>query len=60
MNNERVNGVRLDMNLAIDCLSFADDLAIFYVPWVAEKQINQLDTQEAKVGLQIFFEKLGF
>lgn len=67
MSNEGVeNQVRLayrniSINLTIDCLAFADDLAIFV--WfrdTAAEQINQLKAQAAKAVFLIKFEKTEF
>lgn len=58
------SGVRLgckSKNLSVDCLAFADDLAIFADSLdTAVKQINQLQSQAEKAGLQISFEKTEF
>lgn len=57
-------GVRLGckrQNLDVDCLAFADDLAIFSDSLnTAVEQVFQLKIQAAKAGLQISFEKTKF
>lgn len=65
MSNEGVqSGVRLghtNKKLVVDCLAFADDLAIFAdTVDTAKKQINQLQAQATKAGLHISFEKTQF
>lgn len=65
MNEENITGkIRLGYkknNLPIDCLAFADDLAIVAESMeMAKRQIELLKEQTDKAGLQISFEKNKF
>ena len=57
-------GISLGRNpnkITIDCLAFADDMALITDSLEnAQKQIKELQKQAAKVGLQISFEKTQF
>lgn len=63
-NRGFVNGVRLSyssMNLTVKSLAFADDTPIISDSlYTAARQFNQLRTEAAEEGLQIFFEKTVF
>lgn len=52
---------RIRSGISIDCLAFADDLALFaQTPESATAQINFLQDAAAKVGLQISYSKTKF
>lgn len=58
-NLDKTSGIKLGTKgLKVNCLAFADDMALIAKNWEeAEQQIKELEKQAAKIGLKISFEK---